>query len=415
MTPHLQVSFSLKKGKANALGKAPIYCRITMDKIRSEFTTKQMIQPNKWNADGAFAKGTSGDIKQLNNRISKIKTDLYKQYEFLRDSGKLVNVEALKNLYFGIAEKQYSIVETFDYHNNQMKELIGKDYASGTYERFQTSKRHTIEFLNNYFKKSDALLSEIDHKFINDYMHYLKVNRSISHNTATKYLTNFKKIVLLGYKNGWIKINPFMTYKFKLAEIERDFLTTEELQRIADYNFHNGRLQVVADIFLFCCYTGLAFVDVKKLSLNHITTDLNGNKIIKLLRTKTDTRSVILIIDRAQEIINKYANHEKRGSKDKLLPVNTNQIMNSYLKEIAALCNIDKKITMHVARHTFATTVALLSGLPIESVSKALGHTNIKTTQHYAKILDHKVVADMQILNEVFKSKKQENFLKAVV
>lgn len=415
MIPQLQVSFQIKKSKADGSGKAPIYCRITLDKVRSEFTTKQMISPTKWNADGAFAKGTSEDIKQLNNRLSKIKTDLYKHYEILKDSGKLINVEALKNLYFGITEKQFSIVETYDYHNSQMKELIGKDYAAGTYERFQTSKKHTVEFLTHNYKKSDALLSEVDHKFINDYMHYLKVNRNISHNTATKYLTNFKKIVLLAFKNGWIKSNPFLNYKFKLAEIERDFLTKEELQSIADKNYQNSRLEAVADMFLFCCYTGLAFVDVQKLSLNHITTDIKGNKVIKLLRTKTDTKSVILIIDRAQEIINKYANHKKPGSKDKLLPVNTNQIMNSYLKEIATLCNIEKNLTMHVARHTFATTVALQNGLPIESVSKALGHTNIKTTQHYAKILDHKVVADMQILNEVFKSKKQEIFLKAVV
>ena len=414
MVPQLQVSFQIKKSKVDGAGKAPIYCRITIDKVRTEFTTKQIVEPSKWIADGNFAKGTTDEIKQFNNRISKIKTDLYKKFEILCDSGKLVSGEALKNLYSGITEKQYTIRETFDYHNNQMKELIGKDYAIGTYERFETSKKHTLEFLKIHFKKSDALLREVDYKFINDYMHYLKVSRSCSHNTATKYLTNFKKIVLLGYKNGWIKSNPFLNYKFKLSEVQRDFLTKEELQRIADKDFNNTRLQGVADMFLFCCYTGLAFVDVQKLSLNHITTDLNGNKIINLLRTKTETKSVVLIIDRAQEIIEKYSNHKKAGSKDKLLPVNTNQIMNSYLKEIATLCNIDKNLTMHVARHTFATTVALLSGLPIESVSKALGHTNIKTTQHYAKILDYKVVSDMQILNTVFKVNTQQKKLKAV-
>jgi site-specific recombinase XerD len=240
-------------------------------------------------------------------------------------------------------------------------------------------------------------VSRIDHGFITEFEYYLKTVRQCSHNTSLKYITNFKKIVRICIANGWLNRDPFVSYKARLKQIDRECLTEQELTAIIEKQFDSVRLEQVRDIFIFCCYTGLAYSDVKKLSSEHIIIGIDGERWIKLNRTKTDTRSSIPILPRASSILAKYANNLKCISSGRVLPVLTNQKMNGYLKEIADLCGIRKNITSHLARHTFATTVTLTNGVPLESVSKMLGHKSIKTTQHYAKIIDRKVSDDMTI------------------
>jgi site-specific recombinase XerD len=242
----------------------------------------------------------------------------------------------------------------------------------------------------------------VDHKFITDFEYYLKTTRKCAHNSAIKYITNFKKIIRIAHANNWIDKDPFLHWKGRLKIVEREFLTEEEIQRIIDLNLKIERLDQVRDIFIFCCFTGLAYADVKKLTKHDIVIGVDGEQWVKTRRTKTDTRSNIPILPIAETLIKKYKDDPFLQDKDLVLPVLSNQKMNAYIKEIADLCGITKNLTFHLARHTFATTVTLTNGVPIESVSKMLGHTNLKTTQHYAKILDMKVGKDMAILRSKF-------------
>jgi len=256
--------------------------------------------------------------------------------------------------------------------------------------------------MKHTYNVSDYRLNKINHKFITDFEFYLKSERECAHNSTIKYIKNFKKIVRIAIANDWIVKDPFLNYKVQLKEVKREFLSEEEMQTMLEKDLHTHRLELVRDIFIFCCYTGLAYSDVKKLSKDSIVIGIDGEKWIKTNRTKTGTRISIPLLPPALKILKKYENSPLSVSKGVLLPVLSNQKSNAYLKEIADLCGIKKNLMTHLARHTFATTVTLSNGVGIESVSKMLGHTSIKTTQHYAKILDSKVSDDMAILKQKF-------------
>ena len=249
---------------------------------------------------------------------------------------------------------------------------------------------------------TDINIDKIDHAFITDYEFYLRTVRKCANNTAVKYIKNFNKIIKLCIANDWLDKNPFANYKSKVKEVERVYLSEGEIQNIINKDFKNERLSLVRDIFLFSCFTGLAYIDVKNLTRSHISIGIDGDKWIFTHRQKTETASKIPILSVTQMIIDKYENHPQSVNEEKLLPILSNQKMNAYLKEIAAVCEIEKELTFHIARHTFATTITLTNGVPIESVSKMLGHKNLRTTQHYAKVLDKKVSEDMKILRDKF-------------
>ena len=400
MNNSMCLSFQVKSSKKNEFGKAPIYARITINEVRTEFSLKRLIEPDKWINKAGIAKGNTEDAKNLNAHIAAVRTKLFQHYNKLLETDKHITAEVVKNSYFGITAKSKTIVEVFEYHNQQMKALINKDYAPGTYERYCTALSHTKEFLEYKYRVSDFPIKQVNYEFITEFEYFLKVVRKCAHNTAIKYLTNFKKIMRICLGNGWIDRDPFINYHFQLKEVEREILMEHELQALADKEFATTRLDQVRDIFLFCCFTGLAYSDVKKLSKNHVLIGIDGERWIKINRTKTDTRSSIPILPMAQSILDKYADHPKCCADKTLLPVSSNQKMNGYLKEIAAIAGIEKNITFHIARHSFATTVTLQNDVPIESVSKMLGHKSIRTTQHYAKVLDKKVSSDMQLLRE---------------
>ena len=400
MNNAMHLSFQVKTSKKNEFGKAPIYARITINEVRTEFSLKRFIEPDKWINKAGIAKGNTEEIRALNAHIMAVRTALFQHYNRLLETGKSINSEAVKNSYFGITEKSKTIMEVFQYHNDQMKSLIGKEYSFGTHERYATALNHTKEFIEYKYNVSDYAIKLVNHEFITEYEYYLKAVRKCSHNTAIKYLTNFKKIMRICLGNGWIDKDPFINYRFQLKEVEREILHQHELQAIADKEFATSRLEQVRDIFLFCCFTGLAYSDVKKLTKDHIIIGIDGERWIKVNRTKTDTRSSIPILPSAQAILDKYVNHPKCCADKKLLPVSSNQKMNDYLKEIAAVYEIEKNITFHIARHSFATTLTIQNDVPIESVSKMLGHKSIRTTQHYAKVLDKKVSNDMALLKE---------------
>jgi len=294
------------------------------------------------------------------------------------------------------------LIPIYEDHNNRIESLLGNGYAFGTLERFKISLKHLEEFLVWKLGVKDIAIDRVDFALITDFEFYLRSVKNCSNNTAVKYVRNFRKIIKICLSNDWLEKDPFVKYDGKMKEVETEFLTEEEIQSIYNKVFKTQRLELVRDIFIFCCFTGLAYVDVKGLKHDHIGIGIDGQKWIFKNRQKTDTKSKIPLLPIAEEIIKKYANNPKCLNEESVLPVLSNQKMNGYLKEIGDLCEITKEITFHMARHTFATSVTLSNGVPIESVSKMLGHKNIQTTQHYARVLDKKVSEDMHMLKQKF-------------
>lgn len=398
MKEKITLHFYAKSTKANRKGQTPIYVRLTIDGKRLEYSTKKFVDISKWSSETSRMKGNSEEARSINrlldftmNRVNEI------HFELLKDS-QSVTIEAFKNKLLGIKERERLLMPIFKEHNRKIKELIGQEYAPGTLERYETSLKHTQNFLKWKYNISDINIEKIDHAFITEYEFYLRSERKCANNTAIKYIKNFHKIVNQCIANGWLTKDPFANYKAKVKEVIREFLTEKEIADIMSKELVSERLELVRDIFIFSCFTGLAYIDVKQLTLDNITLGIDGDKWIFKNRQKTDTASRIPILPTAQLILDKYADHPICKNEKRLLPILSNQKMNSYLKEIADVCGIKKDLTFHIARHTFATTVTLSNGVPIETVSKMLGHTNLKTTQHYAKILDKKISDDMQFL-----------------
>lgn len=402
MNTSVSILFYIKRAKVNNLGVCPIYTRVTVNSKRFEFSTNKSINPDKWSSEGNRVKGTTEEARTINSHLDYLKNQVLEAEKKLFKKDISVTSENLKNELFGLSETKRMLVPIFQDHNNKIKELVGKEYAPGTLERYTTSLKHTIEFMQWKYNVSDIDITKIDHAFITDYEFWLRSVRNCANNTAVKYLKNFNKIIKLCLANDWLEKNPFANYKSKVKEVERVYLTEAEIQSIIEKDFKTERLSLVRDIFLFSCFTGLAYIDVKNLTKSHISFGIDGEKWIFTHRQKTESASKIPILPVTQMIIDKYEIHPQCINEDKLLPILSNQKMNAYLKEIAGVCEIEKELTFHIARHTFATTVTLTNGVPIESVSKMLGHKNLRTTQHYAKVLDRKVSEDMKILKDKF-------------
>ncbi|MCE7039557.1 site-specific integrase [Dyadobacter sp. CY312] len=390
--------FYLKKPKNYVGGKMPIYIRVTTDGGRFEMAAKRDCEPDKWNPVSGRISGTKHDVRSVNAYLDSLQAKVYDAHRTLIDSRKEVTAESIKNMLLGIDDQRKMILQVFREHNQEMHDLIGKDFARSTYNRYEAALRNVEEFFLFKYKVSDVSLEKLDHNLISAYAFYLKAKRNISHNTTMRYLVYFKKIVLLCVKNGWIVRDPFFAFNMAKVEVDRRPLNEAELASIVKKKFTNDRLCKVRDIFIFCCYTGLSYVDVQKLRRSEVIDGFDGRKWISMNRQKTDTPSKIPLLPQALNILSRYSGHLQCTNSDRLLPVMTNQRMNSYLKEIADVCGIDRNITFHLARHTFATTITLSNNVPIETVSKMLGHKSLKTTQHYAKIVDRKVSNDMELL-----------------
>ncbi|MEC4050801.1 site-specific integrase [Flavobacterium sp. SUN046] len=409
MKTKVSTLFYAKKAKAAANGLIPIYMRITINGKRIELSTNRFIEISKWSTEAGKMKGTSEEARSINNHLDLLKNQIRDAEMELIYKKITITTEIFKSKLLGVDERARMLVPIFQDHNNKIKELVGKEYAPGTLERYTTSLKHTIEFMQWKYNISDIDITKIDHAFITDYEFWLRSVRNCANNTAVKYLKNFNKIIKLCLANDWIDKNPFANYKSKVKDVERVYLTEAEIQSIIEKDFKTERLSLVRDIFLFSCFTGLAYIDVKNLTKSHISFGIDGEKWIFTHRQKTESASKIPILPVTQMIIDKYENHPQCINEDKLLPILSNQKMNAYLKEIAGVCEIEKELTFHIARHTFATTVTLTNGVPIESVSKMLGHKNIRTTQHYAKVLDRKVSDDMMVLKDKFSLFKNIN------
>ncbi|MFD2555443.1 site-specific integrase [Sphingobacterium tabacisoli] len=407
MSSQVTVYIYARASKANAAGQHPIYVRITIQGKRTEFSTRKFIHPTKWDQKTMKIKGSTEEARSINNYLESIKNKLTQTQVILEYQSVNITLDNFMNAYQGKSiKRERTLIPIFQDHNKKLKALIGIDYSEGTYERYETSLKHTQNYIKHQYGTDDIAIDKIDHAFVTGYDFYLRTEKDCSNNTTVKYIKNFKKIIRICLANGWLTQDPCLNYKVKLQEVERNVLTQEELETIIEKKITIERLDAVRDIFLFSCFTGLAYIDVKQLTPDNIIKGIDGQLWIDTKRQKTNTPSRIPLLSTALDIIQKYHDHPKCNNENTLLPVASNQKMNAYLKEIATICGIKKELTFHCARHTFATTVTLSNGVPIESVSKMLGHKSIRTTQHYAKITDSKVANDMDNLKALIESQK---------
>lgn len=404
MSKALSILFYTKVSKTTKSGEVPLYMRIQMaGEKRFEISIKRYINQTDWSMALHKMKGNSPEAKSINSYLDSLRTFVHDCERDLLKEGIPVTIENIKNRYLGTDKEPKYLIQVFKQHNEDMKALVGKEFTQSTYTRYITSLTHTQNFLKWKYNVNDIDIAKIDYTFIKDYEFYLKTFRNCNNNSTIKYIKNFGKVVRLCIANGWLDYNPFLKYKPKYSEVIRDYLTADELNTMALKEFPAKRMSLVRDIFLFSCYTGLAYADVKKLTKTDIGIGVDGTQWLFTNRTKTKATSNVPLLSPAIAIMNKYQDEPDCIYKNRLLPVLSNQKMNGYLKEISDVCGINKQLTFHCARHTFATTVTLSNGVSIESVSKMLGHKNIKTTQIYAKVLDLKVSQDMKKLQGVWK------------
>ncbi len=400
----LSILFYIRKKGVSDPSQAIIYLRITYNGKRAEVSTMRKVAISKWDAKSNKVIGYSPEAKQTNRQLDIIKNRIYEIYQkFLYDDNNYISAKGIRDEFIGANTNKKLILEMFDEHNQRMEKLVGREFSFRTLQRYKTTKKHLQKFIISNYNCGDQPIHLVDVKFINSFIYYLKAVQGLSHNSSLKYIAYFKKIIRQAYTNGWIDRDPFYNFKLRPKSIDKEFLSKEEINALMERQFSISRLEQVRDVFIFSCYTGLAYIDVAKLTASDIVIGIDGKRWIKIKRTKTKSLSSIPLLPIAERIIAKYSSIP--CDKDQLLPVYSNQKTNGYLKEIADLCGITKKLTFHVARHTFATTITLSNGVPIESVSKMLGHKSLKTTQHYAKILDSKLAEDISNLQLRFENK----------
>ena len=369
--------------------------RITLNGEIAQFSLKCEVDPDEWNPRAQRVNGKSANAVKLNGLLDNSRSIIFNHYREISEREATVSAEKVKNAFLGLKTSQFSLLELFDKHVKDLEAKIGKDLTRDTYLRYILTRNRLELFLKSKYNISDIDLREINYSFICDFEIYLKSFYSCGQNATMKFIKNLRTIILIAKNNGWIHIDPFINYKIHLEKFDRAFLSQQEIERIMNKSFSIKRLDQVKDVFLFSCFTGLSYIDVFNLRESNIRESFDGNQWIIGKRAKSNVSFNVPLLDVPKMILDKYKGTLSNGE---LLPVISNQKMNAYLKEIADICQINKVLTYHSARHTFATTVTLSKGVSIESVSKMLGHTNIKTTQIYARITDNKISNEMNIL-----------------
>lgn len=392
-----RVLFFLKKTRLLKNGEASVCMRITVNGTRVENNIRKSIDPALWSQAKETARGKSRRACDLNTYIEEARIKLYQIFCELEQQNRSVTAHLLQKLFFGQKkpEEVRTLLGTMQEHNDQCRALVGTDYALITVRRYESCRRYLAELIRQRYGKEDLPLAEVNGELVRAFAFYLKTEKGCQQNTVIRYMKCLKKITNLARANDWMAKDPFLGIRFHEKEVVREFLTMDELQTIYHKEFPLERLTLVRDVFIFAAFTGLAFIDVQQLAPEHIVRDNNENLWIRKPRQKTKNMCNIPLLDIPLEILRKYADHPTCRKKGVLLPVPCNQKMNSYLKEIADICMIRKNLTTHCARHSYATSVCLANGVSLENVAKMLGHSNIKMTQHYARVLDSSILRDM--------------------
>jgi integrase len=342
--------FSLRKPKNYKAGDMPIYLRIPVDGQRAELAVSRKCDPARWDTASGKATGSKANSRTLNAYLDDIQFKIFEVHRKMSEADEIFTVETLKNRFVGKEEKARTLLTVFTDHNQKMKSLVGEEFEKSTLQRYETCLMHTKDFIQLQYNISDVPVTKINCAFLNDFEYYLRSVRKCGNNSAIKYIKNLGKIVRICLGNGWLAVDPYVNYKPKQKAGHREVLPKEELDQLRKKKLSVERLNAVRDMFVFCCYTGLAYVH--KLKRSEL---VNGNLWIYTNRQKTDTLSRIPVLPVALSIIQAYKDHPQCIVKDALLPIMSNQKMNAYLKEIADLCKIKKPLTFHIARHTFAT------------------------------------------------------------
>ena len=399
---NFRVSFFLKKTKLLKNGEASVAMRITVDGQRVENNIRKSILPSLWDQSKERAKGTSTTAVDLNRFIEEARIHVHQIVTELQQDGAEINPLIVQQRFYGVGQvrkQERTILQVIQEHNDEAKKLIGKDFVEITWRRYETMKRYLGELIKQKYGVDDLPLSDFTGEVIRAYEVYLKTEKDLCQNTLIRYMKALKKITNRCLANDWVHKDPFAGIKFREAPTDPEFLTLEEVDRIYSCNPGSKRLEVIRDMFLMSAFTGLAFTDVSQLTEDHIVTDNDGNKWIRKPRQKTKQMSNIPLLDIPLAIIEKYQGDKKAAKKGVLLPIPCNQVMNCYLKEIATICKINKHLTMHTARHTYAT-LCLSQGVSLKNVSKMLGHASVKMTERYARVLDSSILRDMNAIRD---------------
>ena len=389
-----RVVFYLRSNYVNKEGKTSVMLRIYLNNERLSLgSTGISVKSSQWDKEKERIKGRTTEALNTNLQLDNIASGLQSIFRRIEMSD-VVSLERIKSEFLGKKEEIDTLMQLFEKHNGDVAKQVGVSVGKATLQKYNVCKRHFSEFLEKQYKRSDLKLTELTYVVIREFDLYLRTEVGQNPNTATKTMKTFKTITLLGQKMGVLLHDPFMNHRFHIEPVNRGFLTDEEILLIAHKQINIPRLDLIRDIFIFSCFTGLAYIDVSNLTPDHIVT-LGDKQWIMTQRQKTSVETNVLLLDIPKAIIAKYGGKTYRNGK--LFPMLTNQKTNSYLKEIADICGIKKNLTFHLARHTFAT-MSLSKGVPMESVSKMLGHTNIRTTQIYARITNKKIEHDMEEL-----------------
>ncbi|MFI3328655.1 MAG: site-specific integrase [Rikenellaceae bacterium] len=399
------VLFFVNKSRLLKNGDAAIFVRITSNGSKAEASIKRSVPLRLWDQSKECSKGRDKVAAEINDCISSLRLKALSVYNKAKLSDKFYTARSIMDQVFGVDEDRITLLKAFRQHNEECRALIGSDYTATTVSRFDACCSILAIIIKERFKKDDILFDEIDPELIRQFELYLKTERGCSHNTVINYMKWFKKITNRALANGWMQKNPFALVKYKEKRVVKEVLTKEEIEMIMNKEFGCPRLECARDVFVFCCFTGLAYYDAYDLTQKHIVKDSNGDVWIRKARQKTDVMCNIPLMGIAQSIIDKHKDHFQVKKTGHLLPAYSNQKMNSYLKEIADRCDIDKRLTTHVARHTYATVVCLANGVSMENIAKMLGHTDTRMTQHYAKVMDASIKRDMAVVAEIFNSK----------
>lgn len=398
---YFSILFFIKKSKLLKNGEAPICLRITINGQRAEVQIKRSVEVSLWNSNKECAIGKERKHQELNHYLETVRTKVLRIHRELEQDGKPITAEILKRHFYGEGESPKMLLEVFREHNKKYRELLDKDVVLGTVLRYERTVRYLEEFMKEKYHFSDIPLKNINQEFVKEFEHFIKTEKDCAQNATVKYLKNLKKIIRNALVNKWMDDDPFVEIRFHQTASNREFLTEEELNKLIEKEFTIPRMEIVRDIFVFCSLTGLAFTDVQHLKSEHIFRDMDGSYWIRKTREKTDNMCNIPLLDLPVKLIQKYQNHPECVRKGVVIPVPCNQRCNSYLKEIADVCGIQKTLSTHIARHTFAC-LAIANKVSMESIAKMLGHTDIRTTKIYARILDRTVSDEMQILRGKF-------------
>lgn len=393
----LNILFIINRCKVNSKGMCSLQCRLTYNNLRKTFSTGLFINPNYWNSKKQKVLRGAEQSKFITTQLSLIKTNLNQAFLLLQIQKQKFDVDDIYKVYKGEnLIEDTMIVEYFNVFLKKLKNLVGIDLEQTTLDKYDNVCEHIEDFIKWKFKKKDILISVIESSFLDDFEYYLKTEKFQQQITVNKIIQRFKRVVKEALNEKIIDRNPFLLHKPKKVKKMVVFLSIDELKSLEEHKFVQNRLELVRDCFIFCCYTGLAYNEMANLTSKEIVKEFDNQLWIKTIRKKTSKLVSIPLLPKALKIIDKYS----QAHQEKLLPIISNQKFNSYLKEIVEIVGIDKRLTHHTARKTFASTVLLYNNVPMEIVSELLGHSSMKITQdHYGKVVQKKVSEEMKKLN----------------